>query len=150
MAQYEATIANTRLDRQGERLAKESLLLLAESINKHYIPVGIEHDPRQAPIGRVLSAFVRDCEDGEHEVIATFEIFDESPAEDCSKANREVVPIDFDSPGDRKSTRLNSSHPSISYAVFCLKKKKKKKKNNIDKTKKKQKTYQQNQNKIRN
>src|SRR5438876_8005792 len=27
-------------------------------------------------------------------------------------------------PGDRKSTRLNSSHPSISYAVFCLKKKK--------------------------
>src|SRR5690242_21063411 len=30
---------------------------------------------------------------------------------------------------DRKSTRLNSSHMSISYAVFCLKKKKKKKKN---------------------
>src|SRR5438876_2643703 len=29
---------------------------------------------------------------------------------------------------DRKSTRLNSSHPSISYAVFCLKKKKKKNK----------------------
>src|SRR5690242_7743840 len=31
--------------------------------------------------------------------------------------------------GDRKSTRLNSSHMSISYAVFCLKKKKKKKTN---------------------
>src|SRR3712207_7745500 len=29
---------------------------------------------------------------------------------------------DFD--GDRKSTRLNSSHANISYAVFCLKKKK--------------------------
>src|SRR5438477_6637402 len=28
-------------------------------------------------------------------------------------------------PEDRKSTRLNSSHMSISYAVFCLKKKKK-------------------------
>src|SRR5258708_29878386 len=28
-------------------------------------------------------------------------------------------------PGDRKSTRLNSSHQIISYAVFCLKKKKK-------------------------
>src|SRR5689334_23764762 len=27
-------------------------------------------------------------------------------------------------PSDRKSTRLNSSHSSISYAVFCLKKKK--------------------------
>src|SRR5437870_7541200 len=30
--------------------------------------------------------------------------------------------------GDRKSTRLNSSHVAISYAVFCLKKKKKKNK----------------------
>src|SRR5258705_2357053 len=29
-----------------------------------------------------------------------------------------------DDPGDRKSTRLNSSHLGISYAVFCLKKKK--------------------------
>src|SRR3712207_8038595 len=29
--------------------------------------------------------------------------------------------------GDRKSTRLNSSHANISYAVFCLKKKKRKK-----------------------
>src|SRR2546430_5001296 len=29
-------------------------------------------------------------------------------------------------PTDRKSTRLNSSHSQISYAVFCLKKKKKK------------------------
>src|SRR5690348_18075125 len=32
------------------------------------------------------------------------------------------APRDLHTP-DRKSTRLNSSHPSISYAVFCLKKK---------------------------
>src|SRR5258708_29220794 len=31
----------------------------------------------------------------------------------------------IDDDGDRKSTRLNSSHQIISYAVFCLKKKKK-------------------------
>src|SRR5436309_8775090 len=43
-----------------------------------------------------------------------------------------VVPVarPFQNPGagtsDRKSTRLNSSHVKISYAVFCLKKKKKK------------------------
>src|SRR5690348_17560912 len=35
---------------------------------------------------------------------------------------------------DRKSTRLNSSHPSISYAVFCLKKKKKNKKHAVTMT----------------
>src|SRR3712207_7016017 len=33
---------------------------------------------------------------------------------------------------DRKSTRLNSSHANISYAVFCLKKKKYKKKLTVD------------------
>src|SRR5947209_12145963 len=38
---------------------------------------------------------------------------------------------------DRKSTRLNSSHANISYAVFCLKKKTKKKKQNIIKEQKK-------------
>src|SRR5438477_6810547 len=42
---------------------------------------------------------------------------------------------------DRKSTRLNSSHMSISYAVFCLKKKKKKTKKNTNKKKKHKKTY---------
>src|SRR6266481_7490280 len=40
---------------------------------------------------------------------------------------------------DRKSTRLNSSHSSISYAVFCLKKKKKKQKKEKQKKNKKKK-----------
>src|SRR2546430_13637594 len=33
--------------------------------------------------------------------------------------------------GDRKSTRLNSSHSQISYAVFCLKKKKKRDRSSV-------------------
>src|SRR5699024_12855213 len=37
----------------------------------------------------------------------------------------------YDSYRDRKSTRLNSSHVSISYAVFCLKKKKKRQDHNL-------------------
>ena len=41
---------------------------------------------------------------------------------------------------DRKSTRLNSSHANISYAVFCLKKKKKKKKKDKKKKKKQKET----------
>src|SRR5437588_7539084 len=36
----------------------------------------------------------------------------------------EALPVDYAGPRDRKSTRLNSSHTVISYAVFCLKKKK--------------------------
>src|SRR5215211_4176626 len=45
---------------------------------------------------------------------------------------------------DRKSTRLNSSHTVISYAVFCLKKKKKKKGKNKKLKKKKKKKKKQN------
>src|SRR5437867_7933413 len=36
----------------------------------------------------------------------------------------EAARVRLQSPVDRKSTRLNSSHRTISYAVFCLKKKK--------------------------
>src|SRR2546430_4333069 len=56
---------------------------------------------------------------------------------ECDRAGRVVVERDLTLPGhpevfalgdmvqvDRKSTRLNSSHSQISYAVFCLKKKK--------------------------
>src|SRR2546430_10378220 len=43
-----------------------------------------------------------------------------------ARGERRVGPADRgrDGPRDRKSTRLNSSHSQISYAVFCLKKKK--------------------------
>src|SRR2546430_12684872 len=37
----------------------------------------------------------------------------------------ERLSVDYETAKDRKSTRLNSSHSQISYAVFCLKKKKK-------------------------
>src|SRR5438874_3234241 len=44
----------------------------------------------------------------------------------CSYATRIVRDCLAAGKGDRKSTRLNSSHVEISYAVFCLKKKKEK------------------------
>src|SRR3712207_8372421 len=45
--------------------------------------------------------------------------------EQVQKASEYQTTADeFSKKGDRKSTRLNSSHANISYAVFCLKKKK--------------------------
>src|SRR5690348_16994449 len=44
---------------------------------------------------------------------------------DAPRLSSNLAPIPGAMRGDRKSTRLNSSHPSISYAVFCLKKKNK-------------------------
>src|SRR2546430_13889569 len=47
-----------------------------------------------------------------------------APAEDGAEEGHAALPDREDLGGDRKSTRLNSSHSQISYAVFCLKKKK--------------------------
>src|SRR5438445_2621510 len=50
------------------------------------------------------------------------------PPEDLD--DDEAVVVEPQEKRDRKSTRLNSSHANISYAVFCLKKKKKKRMKN--------------------
>src|SRR5690606_41547964 len=49
------------------------------------------------------------------------------PRAETTRAPKQTRPVASNPPGrlDRKSTRLNSSHVKISYAVFCLKKKKK-------------------------
>src|SRR3712207_7930695 len=47
-------------------------------------------------------------------------------ADDVVVVHDLVADVDRRAVLDRKSTRLNSSHPNISYAVFCLKKKKNK------------------------
>src|SRR5690349_25057585 len=64
-----------------------------------------------------------------HDALPIFANFPEKlmPAQ---KINDELAELDL---LDRKSTRLNSSHVEISYAVFCLKKKKKKKKKRNEK-----------------
>src|SRR5256886_7969329 len=50
-----------------------------------------------------------------------------SPSSGCRAPERALIKVDLPAPlspiTDRKSTRLNSSHSQISYAVFCLKKK---------------------------
>src|SRR3712207_6874466 len=51
-------------------------------------------------------------------------ICDDGVMIDLSKIRHVEVDRSLDAPRDRKSTRLNSSHANISYAVFCLKKKK--------------------------
>src|SRR2546430_11328547 len=54
----------------------------------------------------------------EVEIAGSRSILRDSLADDCRRNRQSPVR------GDRKSTRLNSSHSQISYAVFCLKKKK--------------------------
>src|SRR5689334_24851380 len=62
-----------------------------------------------------------------HDALPICAAFDSASGHPHGEAPRIVIaPIAlFIKRRDRKSTRLNSSHSSISYAVFCLKKKKK-------------------------
>src|SRR3712207_8535932 len=52
------------------------------------------------------------------------ELLGREPAHALHEAALDLADVDRRVQGDRKSTRLNSSHANISYAVFCLKKKK--------------------------
>src|SRR5207253_6911895 len=56
-------------------------------------------------------------------VFTTHDLLGRYLVEACQQRGLKV-PSDVALLGDRKSTRLNSSHVAISYAVFCLKKKK--------------------------
>src|SRR3712207_8946428 len=75
--------------------------------------VGLHVDEVDDAAGVVLGA---DRDLGGHDVLA------EGALEAVEDAE-EVGPLAVEHVQDRKSTRLNSSHANISYAVFCLKKK---------------------------
>src|SRR3712207_6880942 len=67
--------------------------------------------------GRLLDA---------HDIEGAQQDYDQDPPDDVRRRLAERLPEDAEVVGheerDRKSTRLNSSHANISYAVFCLKK----------------------------
>src|SRR5690606_40943972 len=96
----------------------------------------VHRDLHSFPTRRSSDLFVarnRDCEQlmGAEKVRYEVEADDRIMAQGVglgrlSRRLRRKVWFHQDSGLDRKSTRLNSSHVKISYAVFCLKKKKKK------------------------
>src|SRR5688572_32380336 len=61
----------------------------------------------------------------DNEAVARFGLGLQAPVDREIAVDRFLVVDGESRPRDRKSTRLNSSHSQISYAVFCLKKKKK-------------------------
>ncbi len=78
MSLVEVIMSSTKLDKHNEKMTKEALEKMAENVNKYYIPVGIEHDPRIEPQGRVISAEVFQGEDGEYYLKGIIETFTEN------------------------------------------------------------------------
>ena len=76
MSIEQAVIATTNIDRHGERLALTALESMVEQSRTAIIPVYIEHDPRNPPVGRTIKAEVRKRHDSEYELLSTYELFD--------------------------------------------------------------------------
>src|SRR5437588_9010622 len=109
-----------------------------DTINSDVMPASIEVDPftelspalsnsaRFAYLDQqaVLQADVLNMCRASHVIAEVLSLFELGK---CRQPHK-IVLRDGDDVRDRKSTRLNSSHTVISYAVFCLKKKKKKNK----------------------
>src|SRR5690606_39317631 len=88
----------------------------------------IQIDADNKMLGLVKKISVGICGDAKAAAVALLErLQDKKLASDATKEARAKTIADEKAAWekDRKSTRLNSSHVKISYAVFCLKKKKK-------------------------
>src|SRR5207249_12212209 len=105
--------------RRGEPLCRDDLLAEPGGNRDRDTAVHVPRTAAGTPCGspqRRLLARRRDLRDGH----GPTSLHRQDPCR-----SRFVDPPRLAEAGDRKSTRLNSSHVSISYAVFCLKKKKK-------------------------
>ncbi len=95
-----AVISNTYVDSQGERMTRHALEGLVSHLKQAHVPLGVEHDPRRPPLGRIADAEIRDLPDGESEVVAVIEVFesgDEPPL--IPDDERELVLRDWDGGG---------------------------------------------------
>src|SRR5690606_27621127 len=104
-----ATAPETPLSFSAEDIAR--LDEIAESILPRTDPPGA----KDAKVGQFMSVYVPDCYTPEEQKIFYAGLL---------KINEDTRKTYGRSFIDRKSTRLNSSHVKISYAVFCFKKKK--------------------------
>jgi hypothetical protein len=85
MYRLTGTMTTTHVDRHGHRMALSALEDLLKQIIAGYLPFGVEHDPRVAPIGRVVAARVKKLEDGEYGLEGEIEIFE--PGDDLPLRN---------------------------------------------------------------
>ncbi len=91
MEKISAVLATTHVDLHNEAFALSALEGMVEQLNRTYLPIGVEHDPRIPPIGRVLSAEVRKREDGEFEIAAELEIFEEGDRLEVGHEERQTI-----------------------------------------------------------
>ena len=79
MRRIRCIMATTHLDRHNERLTLAALESMQEYSRSSFLPFIVNHDPRSAPIGRVIDTEITDLPDGEHALEAEIEVFESGP-----------------------------------------------------------------------
>lgn len=97
MRYIEAILVTSHVDLHGDVFHPEGLAEFADSLNRMYLPMGVEHDPRIAPIGRVVSGKLVKLDDGAYAVKGICEVFEEGDEIKITDPSREV-PIDIHDP----------------------------------------------------
>jgi hypothetical protein len=90
MKQFKGILATSHVDAHNEIMPVETLEAMVNQINQQYIPMGIEHDPRIPPKGRLVSAKVVPLEDGEYGVEGIGEIFEPGDSYELKNDGREI------------------------------------------------------------
>ncbi len=89
-------LATTHLDRHNERFTVGALESMVEQSNGKIIPLGYEHDPRIAPLGRIIKTELVELEDGEFAVDGSAELFDEDLSGLTDLGQREIPVREFE------------------------------------------------------
>jgi hypothetical protein len=76
MKRLHGTLTTTHIDRHGDRMMLSALESGLAQINQMFVPVGVEHDPRIPPQGRIVRAWSRELDDGEFALDGEFEMFE--------------------------------------------------------------------------
>jgi hypothetical protein len=91
----EIRMLTTHIDKHNERITPEALRDFVRLVNQQYTPMGVEHDPRIPPVGRVLSAHIKELEDGEFAVDGIAEIFEQGQEIEFKDDGREIPIEEF-------------------------------------------------------
>lgn len=92
MERNEVILSTTQIDRQNEKFSVDALESMVEQIKSSLYPMGVEHDPRIPPVGRIVDARLRERDDGEYEVVGIVEMFD-SPESDPPSVDGRTFPV---------------------------------------------------------
>jgi hypothetical protein len=83
-------VATSEVDAHGETFSREALEQLVRQMNTSYLPLGIEHDPREPSVGRVAAARLVTRQDGILMVEADMEIFEDGETVPLAMDSREI------------------------------------------------------------